>query len=115
MPTLGPGADSWGEDDNARRYDAFAREYPMYRDTSRDLIVLARLPRDAAVLDLACGTGVTSREILTVLGPGGKVTGADKSAAMLVVAARSLAAVSASRGGTGPVGRSQEVITCRDC
>ena len=91
MPTLGPGADSWGEDDNARRYDAFAREYPMYRDTSRDLIVLARLSPDAAVLDLACGTGATSREILAVLGPGGKVTGADKSAAMLEVAARSVA------------------------
>lgn len=86
--------DSWGEDDNARRYDAYAREYPNYRETSRDLIAVA-LPSadagvaDAAVLDLACGTGATAREILAVLGPDGSVTGVDKSAAMLGVAASS--------------------------
>jgi SAM-dependent methyltransferase len=91
MPTCGPGADIWGEDDNARRYDAFARHHPIYQDTSRDLIALAGLSADAAVLDLACGTGVTSGEILAALGPDGKVTGADKSAAMLAVAARAIA------------------------
>jgi ubiquinone/menaquinone biosynthesis C-methylase UbiE len=62
----------------------------MYRDTSRDLISLTGLSADAAVVDLACGTGVTSREILAVLGPGGRLTGVDKSAAMLAVAARSV-------------------------
>jgi SAM-dependent methyltransferase len=92
MPTRGPDGDSWGEDDNARHYDAFARQHPIYRDTSRDLIALAELSADAAVLDLACGTGVTSREILAALGPGGQVTGADNSAAMLDVAARAIAA-----------------------
>lgn len=65
----GPAGDSWGEDDNPRRYDAYAREYPSYRETSRDLIAVA-LPSadagrvDAVVLDLACGTGATTREIL---------------------------------------------------
>lgn len=95
MDTLpAPGGDIWGEDDNPRRYDAYAREYPGYRQTSRDLIALA-LPSaesgaaDAAVLDLACGTGVTTREILPVLGPHSQVTGVDQSAAMLEVAARS--------------------------
>jgi SAM-dependent methyltransferase len=89
-----PADDSWGEDDNPLRYDAYAREYPGYRETSRDLIALA-LPSadagvaDAAVLDLACGTGATTREILAVLGPDGRVTGVDKSAAMLGVAAGS--------------------------
>jgi SAM-dependent methyltransferase len=95
METLpGPAGDIWGEDDNPRRYDAYAREYPGYRETSRDPIAVA-LPSadasaaDAAVLDLACGTGATTREILAVLGPDGKVIGADKSAAMLKVAASS--------------------------
>lgn len=89
-----PGDDSWGEDDNPRRYDAYAREYPNYRETSRDLIALA-LPSaqagaaEATVIDLACGTGATTREILAVLGPGGRVFGVDKSAAMLGVAASS--------------------------
>jgi SAM-dependent methyltransferase len=88
--------DSWGDEDNPRHYDAYAREYPSYRETSQDLIALA-LPSanagvaDATVLDLACGTGASTREILTVLGPEGKVTGVDKSAAMLEMAARSTA------------------------
>jgi SAM-dependent methyltransferase len=90
MPALSPAADSWSEDDNARRYDAYAQVHPMYRDLSRDLISLARLPADAAVVDLACGTGVTSQEILAVLGPDGRLAGVDKSAAMLAVAARSV-------------------------
>jgi len=82
--------DSWGEDDNAVRYDAFARLYPMYRQTSRDLVMLAGPSADAVVVDLACGTGTTTAEILSVLGPDGKVIGADKSPAMLAVAARSV-------------------------
>src|SRR5579871_6196046 len=87
-----PAGDSWGEDDNPRRYDAYAREYPNYQETSRDLVSLA-LPQapdgaaDAAVLDLCCGTGATTREILAVLGAGGRVIGVDKSAAMLGAAA----------------------------
>lgn len=94
LPT--PADDSWGEDDNPRRYDAYAREYPGYRETSRDLIEFA-LPAaaadvaDATVLDLACGTGAATREILAVLGPAGRVTGADRSVAMLGVAASSTA------------------------
>jgi SAM-dependent methyltransferase len=87
--------DSWGEDDNPRRYDAYAREHPNYQETSRDLVSVA-LPEgkdgaiDATVLDLACGTGATTREILAVLDPAGKVTGVDKSAAMLGQAASSV-------------------------
>src|SRR5882757_10046035 len=63
--------------------------------------------------DLACGTGITSREILAALGPGGPVTGADQSAAMLAVAARAItdsritwveaAAENIDRRVTGPV------------
>jgi SAM-dependent methyltransferase len=83
--------DSWGEDDNARRYDAFTREYAIYQETSRDLIALARPAADSVVLDLACGTGATTREILAALGPDGAVIGVDKSAAMLAMAASSVA------------------------
>jgi SAM-dependent methyltransferase len=97
MGTLpAPAGDSWGADDNPRRYDAYARAYPNYRETSRDLVEVALPPAeaglpDAAVLDLACGTGVTTREILAVLGRRGRVTSVDKSAAMLEVAASSTA------------------------
>ena len=85
-----PRGDSWGEADNAIRYDAFARRYPIYRQTSRNLVALARLSPRATVLDLACGTGATTAEILSVLGPDGQVVGVDKSPAMLAVAAESV-------------------------
>jgi SAM-dependent methyltransferase len=82
------GGDSWGDDDNAARYDAFVRLYPKYQQTSRDLVLLAGPARNAAVVDLACGTGATTAEILSVLGPDGTVIGVDRSPAMLTVAAR---------------------------
>lgn len=85
-----PPSDSWGEDDNPRHYDAFAREYPNYAETSRDLIEHAQLSTGTVVVDIACGTGITTREILAVLGPAGKVTGVDKSAAMLAAASNSV-------------------------
>jgi SAM-dependent methyltransferase len=88
-----PAPDSWGQDDNARQYDAFTRDYPIYQETSRDLIALAGPAADAAVLDLACGTGAATREVLAVLGPGGTAIGVDKSAAMLAMAAGSVADV----------------------
>jgi hypothetical protein len=95
METLGPAGDRWGEDDNARRYDAYAREYPNYREISRDLIAFALPPGEAGiaaatVADLACGTGATTGEIVAVLGPDGKVSGVDQPAAMLGVAATSI-------------------------
>jgi ubiquinone/menaquinone biosynthesis C-methylase UbiE len=91
-----PDADDWGRDDNPCRYDAYARAYPNYRETSQDLVAIALDPAgegavDAIVLDLACGTGVTTAEILAVLGPAGRVIGVDQAAAMLAVAASSVA------------------------
>lgn len=82
--------DGWGEEDNAPRYETFARLYPMYRQTSRELVTLAAPGHAATVLDLACGTGAATQEILTVLGPDGTVIGVDKSPAMLEVAAKSI-------------------------
>lgn len=85
-----PPSDIWGEDDNPRHYDAFAREHPNYTETSQDLIAHAQPSADAVVIDLACGTGITTREILAALGPFGQVIGVDKSAAMLALAASSV-------------------------
>jgi ubiquinone/menaquinone biosynthesis C-methylase UbiE len=55
----------------------------MYRDTSRDLARLAEVHGDQVVVDLACGTGVTTGEVLAALGPGGEVFALDSSPAML--------------------------------
>jgi trans-aconitate methyltransferase len=80
----------WADEDNARRYDAYARQYPMYRQTSRVLVALARLSGSSVVVDLACGTGIATEEVLAMLGPAGRVIGVDKSAAMLEVAAAAI-------------------------
>jgi SAM-dependent methyltransferase len=80
----------WDSPENAALYADYTREFPIYAETSRDLVRLAGLAPDAAVIDLACGTGVTSGQILAPLGPDGRVTGVDKSAAMLAIAARSV-------------------------
>lgn len=73
----------WGDPATARAYAAFAQRDAMYRETSRDLVRLAEVHGDQVVVDLACGTGVTTEEVLTVLGPSGQVFALDSSPAML--------------------------------
>jgi SAM-dependent methyltransferase len=80
-------ADSpWEDADNARQYAQFARGYPMYRLTSEHLVELAGLAPDARVVDLCCGTGVTTEAVLAHLGALGSVVAVDGAAAMLAEA-----------------------------
>ncbi len=76
----------WDDPDTAAQYDAFSREHGMYRETSRDLAELARIEHAALVVDLACGTGVTTEVILARVGAGTTVIALDGSRAMLDVA-----------------------------
>jgi SAM-dependent methyltransferase len=83
-PTVPVIADNpWESDENARRYAQFAREHALYRQTSKDLAALACLASDACVVDLACGTGATTRAVLALLGPRGQVIAVDGAEAML--------------------------------
>jgi ubiquinone/menaquinone biosynthesis C-methylase UbiE len=54
--------------------------------TSQNLVDLAALAADATVIDLACGTGVTTRAVLARLGQRGRVIAVDASATMLASA-----------------------------
>lgn len=63
----------------------------MYRDTSRDVVAAAGVQPGATVLDLCCGTGVTTEALLEVVGPDGRIVAVDGSAAMLVEAQRRVA------------------------
>jgi SAM-dependent methyltransferase len=78
--------DAWEDADNARRYAEFSRRYQMYRLTSEHLTGLAALAPDARVVDLCCGTGVTTEAVLAVLGVNGSVIAVDGAAAMLAEA-----------------------------
>lgn len=78
----------WDDPDNAELYDQFARDHELYRETSRDLVELARLDDAALVVDLACGTGVTTQAILDRVQESANVVALDGSEAMLVIARR---------------------------
>ena len=78
----------WDDPRNAELYDRFARDHGLYRDTSHDLVRLARLEDAVLVVDLACGTGVTAEAILATSRPSATVVALDGSAAMLAVARR---------------------------
>ena len=76
----------WESGENARRYAQFAGEHALYRRTSEDLAALASLAKDARVVDLACGTGATTKALLALLGPRGQVVAVDAAEAMLAQA-----------------------------
>lgn len=73
--------------DGANAYEAlfvpalFAQWTPLVADA-------AHIQPGQRVLDVACGTGVLAREVLSRVGPGGQVAGLDPSPGMLAVAAR---------------------------
>jgi ubiquinone/menaquinone biosynthesis C-methylase UbiE len=52
-------------------------------------IELLGLARGLSVLDVGCGTGPELHELAEIVGPGGRVVGLDRSAALLEVARRS--------------------------
>jgi ubiquinone/menaquinone biosynthesis C-methylase UbiE len=82
----GQAVNSWKDPKNAEIYDVFARKHSMYRDTSNDLVELAGMDTSDTVVDLACGTGVTTEAILERLDDTGRVIALDASDAMLQVA-----------------------------
>ncbi|MBA3710552.1 MAG: ubiquinone/menaquinone biosynthesis methyltransferase [Planctomycetes bacterium] len=78
----------------APRYDQFTRwfSYGMDRSWKRGLIdaVVSRIPADARIVDLACGTGDIAFSLGSRL-PGAIIVGVDAAPEMVVQAQRSLA------------------------
>lgn len=80
----------WNDIPTAQAYDAYAKQFPMYRDTSRDLVKIAGIEAEMRVMDLACGTGMTSGAVLEALGESGHLVAVDLSLAMLSVATKNI-------------------------
>lgn len=60
--------------------------------STQKLVKIAKLRRGDLVLDLACGTGAVTREIISKIGGSGHVIGTDSSQAALSIAKRSIKA-----------------------
>ncbi len=83
----------WNDPATAVAYDRYSKNFDSYQVTSRDLVQLAGVGPGSRVVDLACGTGVTSRAVLAVLGDSGHLYAVDGSAAMLALARENVQAV----------------------
>lgn len=60
----------------------------LFRQWAPTLAQAARLAPGKRVLDVACGTGILARELVTRVGPSGSVAGLDPMPGMLAVARR---------------------------
>jgi SAM-dependent methyltransferase len=80
----------WDDDLNAQLYARFARDYPFYADTSRDLAERANLANAQLVVDLCGGTGATAAVLLEFLPPGARIISVDAAAAMQAAGQRAL-------------------------
>jgi ubiquinone/menaquinone biosynthesis C-methylase UbiE len=79
-------AKAWLEEETARRYKVFTEKTSMYQELSRFMVDLADIRPGMRVLDLGCGTGISTRTVLEPLSDSGHVYGLDLSEPMLAVA-----------------------------
>lgn len=67
----------------ARRLHALAE---ALRPTTADLLARAHIEEGMQVLDVGCGNGEVSRDLSSIVGPTGKVTGIDSDPSVLTIA-----------------------------
>ena len=76
----------WLAEETARHYKIFTQKTTMYQELSQFMVDLAGIQPGMRVLDLGCGSGVTTQFVLQALGAGGHVYALDISGPMLAVA-----------------------------
>jgi SAM-dependent methyltransferase len=77
---------AWLEEETARRYKMFVEKTTMYQELSQCLVDLVGIEPGMQVLDLGCGTGVSTGIVLARLENRGHVCAVDISGPMLAVA-----------------------------
>jgi ubiquinone/menaquinone biosynthesis C-methylase UbiE len=81
---------AWLVHETARRYKTFTQKTTMYQDLSQVMVKLANIKPGMRVLDLGCGTGITTQATLPYVGDQGRVYALDVSEAMLNIAHQDL-------------------------
>lgn len=74
---------NWDNQKNAEMYDQYTKQFNLYPKTSRDVVERAGIEPGMRVVDLCCGTGVTSQAVLEFLGETGELHSVDKATAMI--------------------------------
>jgi len=107
------------KEDAAQFYDRLPARY-ILGPWSASLVAAVQITSDEHVLDLACGTGVVTREVERVLGPRGRVVGLDINEGMIDVAKKyertgpgEISYVLASALETGLPGNTFDVVLCQ--
>lgn len=67
-------------------YERYIQTFPYYTTISSRLIALADIQPGMIAVDLACGTGIVTRQVVPIVGHYGLVIGVDSSEAVLDVA-----------------------------
>lgn len=76
-------------DVSAEEYDAYASQKKLYRESAEAMVRLAEIEPGMVVVDLGCGTGVVTQEIIKATnGRDVRVIGVDFSSGMLALARR---------------------------
>ncbi|MDP6944683.1 MAG: class I SAM-dependent methyltransferase, partial [Myxococcota bacterium] len=73
----------WEAPDQAAYYDSYCQRSSLYGDLAEALVEAAGLEADHAVVDLGCGTGVSTAAALGALGPEGSVLAIDPAPRMI--------------------------------
>lgn len=71
---------------SGKQYHNYALRYPQYKKTNEMLIELAEIESSQIVVDLACGTGLTTKEVLENFPDINKIYAVDFSEDMIKVA-----------------------------
>lgn len=77
-------------DASVSRYDEFERRYGLFRDLAQILARDCAIESGITVVDVGCGTGISSFALAEMVGTNGKVIGVDLSEGMLEAANENL-------------------------
>jgi len=79
-------------DESAESYDKYGLSFPQYKKTNQFIAEILPIKRGQIIVDLACGTGFTTKYILKKLGTTGKIYALDFSLKMIKQAKKNISA-----------------------